>query len=628
MYIIGSFFVIRGRITVGQLILFGEYFSMLFSSLDAVSSRNAQLRTNAPYYSRVFETSPWPGKRTAKMNGLCWARSRPRISATATRRRSRFCRTCPCGLEPGGYTALVGHSGCGKTTLAKLLLLLYHPDAGSIRYDGREASELRRRVLYRHTGMVMQDSYLFNMSIRENLLIAREDATEAELLDACGKASIREFVEGLPKGLDTEIGERGVRLSGGRRQRLAIARALLREPRLLLFDEATSSLDKMSEDRVNEAVREAAGQATLLVISHKPSAVLRAERIVVMDDGRVIDAGTHDELRARNGFTANWQRTKEELDEAGERIHTGALPFSGRGSERLRDWMAQGLDYPYILGHLLFNRMGERRTTPFRMPASFPRSTGNSAARWRRSMSRTGCAPAVTAAFSASLEDAPGRAVSICPPQGRAAGQPVSGQAAHLKRHGHPHSGTGHSRPVRPAAGKWLRAGVLRAGRFRPATRQEIISSRMNRGETVPFVRKVDLPGMPYWEIDINFTLDYQARDSGAVERLLEGRQARIETAEAPLYTLAPADFLLHLCAHLYKEASIYNWVEMGRDLSLYKFSDLYLLLREDLDEALAAEVLERAEACGLKGSVPFPSITPARSFPCAIRSWTGSSRA
>lgn len=253
VYIIGSFFVIRGRITVGQLILFGEYFSMLFSSLDAVSSRNAQLRTNAPYYSRVFETlslareadgeneRPLLGEVEAADIRYGYTPEEPVLQDVSLR------------LEPGGYIALVGHSGCGKTTLAKLLLLLYHPDAGSIRYERREASELRRRVLYRHTGMVMQDSYLFNMSIRENLLIAREDATEAELLDACGKASIREFVEGLPKGLDTEIGERGVRLSGGQRQRLAIARALLREPRLLLFDEATSSLDKMSEDRVNEA---------------------------------------------------------------------------------------------------------------------------------------------------------------------------------------------------------------------------------------------------------------------------------------------------------------------------------------------------------------------------------------
>ena len=302
VYIIGSFFVIRGRITVGQLILFGEYFSMLFSSLDSISSRNAQLRTNAPYYSRVFETlslaqeadgekeQPLLGGVEAADIRYGYTPDEPVLQDVSLR------------VEPGGYTALVGHSGCGKTTLAKLLLLLYHPDTGSVRFDGQEAAELRRRVLYRRIGVVMQDSYLFNMSIRENLLIAKEDATESELLDACEKASIRAFVEGLPNGLDTEIGERGVRLSGGQRQRLAIARALLREPRLLLFDEATSSLDKMSEDRVNEAVREAAGQATLLVISHKPSAVLRAERIVVMDDGRVIDAGTHDELRARNDF--------------------------------------------------------------------------------------------------------------------------------------------------------------------------------------------------------------------------------------------------------------------------------------------------------------------------------------
>lgn len=162
-------------------------------------------------------------------------------------------------IEAGGYTALVGHSGCGKTTLAKLLLLLYRPDSGSIRYDGQEASMFRRHSLYRQIGMVMQDSYLFDMSIRENLLIAKEDATEEELLNACEKANIREFVVGLPQGLDTEIGERGVRLSGGQRQRLTIAGRFCGSPRLLVFDEATSSLDKMSEDRVNESVRAAAG---------------------------------------------------------------------------------------------------------------------------------------------------------------------------------------------------------------------------------------------------------------------------------------------------------------------------------------------------------------------------------
>lgn len=144
--------------------------------------------------------------------------------------------------------------------------------------------------------------------------------------------------------------------------------------------------------------------------------------------------------------------------------------FQDADPERLRDWMAQGLDYPYILGHLLFNRMGERRTTPFRMPASFPRSTGNSAARWRRSMSRTGCAPAVTAAFSASLEGCSGTRRFHTPSSRAAAGQPVSGRAAHLKRHGHPHSGTDI-----PALSDRLREsgfeqGVLRAGRFRPAT--------------------------------------------------------------------------------------------------------------------------------------------------------------
>ncbi len=302
VYIIGSFFVIRGQITVGQLILFGEYFSLLFTSLDAVSGKNAQLRTNAPFYSRVFDTLSLGNETDGEIEQPLVGAVEAQNVGYGYQQEEPVLRDVSLQIEAGGYTALVGHSGCGKTTLAKLLLLLYRPDSGSIRYDGQEASIFRRHSLYRQIGMVMQDSYLFDMSIRENLLIAKEDATEEELLDACEKANIREFVVGLPQGLDTEIGERGVRLSGGQRQRLTIARAILRQPRLLVFDEATSSLDKMSEDRVNESVRAAAEQATLLVISHKPSAVVRAERIVVMDDGRILDAGTHQELYARNAF--------------------------------------------------------------------------------------------------------------------------------------------------------------------------------------------------------------------------------------------------------------------------------------------------------------------------------------
>lgn len=143
--------------------------------------------------------------------------------------------------------------------------------------------------------------------------------------------------------------------------------------------------------------------------------------------------------------------------------------------------------------------------------------------------------------------------------------------------------------------------GSLRGERFVPATRAEIVSSRMNRGETVPFLKRVDLPQMPYCEVDLNFSLDYKARqETDAVARLLSGVSPRIQTEAGPLYTLCPADFLIHLCVHLYKEASVLNWVEMGRDLSLYKFCDLYLLVSEELDETLSWELAAKIEEYGL----------------------------
>lgn len=281
--------------------------------------------------------------------------------------------------------------------------------------------------------------------------------------------------------------------------------------------------------------------------------------------------------------------------------------FQDADPEKLRVWMEAGLDYPYVLGHLLFNRMGGAAYYTLQNTGllSLVNREFRSAleAVYEQNRVRTGSYRRLLDQLGNMLRQASfpyallkgGLLVSRYP-----AGLRTSNDMDILIQAGDI-----------PALSDLLREngfvqGYLRGGQFRPATRREIISSRMNRGETVPFVRKVDLPGMPYWEIDINFTLDYQAKDSGAVARLLEKRQARIDTADAPLYTLAPADFLLHLCAHLYKEASIYNWVEMGRDLSLYKFSDLYLLLREDLDGKLAEEILERAEACGLQGECAY----------------------
>ena len=204
---------------------------------------------------------------------------------------------------PAGRTlALVGPSGAGKTTAAHLLMRFWDPGSGVIRFDGHDLREYRLDDLRDRVALVTQDTYLFNETLRSNILLARPGATEAELADAVRRASLDAFVEALPEGLETRVGERGVRLSGGQRQRVAIARAFLKDAPVLILDEATSHLDAVNEQAVRRALEELMSDRTTIVIAHRLSTVRTADRIVVLDAGRTEEAGSHDELISRGGL--------------------------------------------------------------------------------------------------------------------------------------------------------------------------------------------------------------------------------------------------------------------------------------------------------------------------------------
>lgn len=211
--------------------------------------------------------------------------------------------------EPGQTVALVGSSGAGKSTIASLIPRLYDVDNGVVRIGGVNVSDLTAESLRRTVGMVTQDGHLFHDSIRANLLLAQPEASDAQLWDVLSRARLSELLATLPNGLDTIVGERGYRLSGGERQRLTIARVLLAQPQVVILDEATSHLDATSEAAVQEALGEALSGRTAVVIAHRLSTVLSADRILVVEAGRVIESGTHQELLTAEGRYAELHRT-------------------------------------------------------------------------------------------------------------------------------------------------------------------------------------------------------------------------------------------------------------------------------------------------------------------------------
>jgi ABC-type multidrug transport system fused ATPase/permease subunit len=216
-------------------------------------------------------------------------------------------------MAPGEVVALVGPSGAGKTSIASLLCRFYDPIHGRILVDGHDLRRVQIRSLRRHVAVVLQDTFLFNTTVRENLLYGKPDAGEEEMIAAARAAYAHEFIEQLPQGYDTEIGERGVKLSGGQKQRLALARAILADPRILILDEATSSVDAEAEYLIQQALDEVMKGRTSLVIAHRLSTIRNADKIIALEEGRIREVGDHCELLARGGLYSQLYQRQLEL---------------------------------------------------------------------------------------------------------------------------------------------------------------------------------------------------------------------------------------------------------------------------------------------------------------------------
>jgi ATP-binding cassette subfamily B protein len=309
--------VVAGKLTVGDLVLVNAYLLQLSAPLFLLGMMYREVKQALTDMERLFRLLDEPQDVKDAPGARPLAARRPRVSFEEVRfgydPRRQILGGVDFEIPSGGTIAVVGHSGSGKSTLARLLYRFYEVDGGRILIDGSDLREFTQASLRAAIGIVPQDTVLFNDTIFYNIQYGRPEASRAEVEGAARAAHIHDFIAGLPDGYDTQVGERGLKLSGGEKQRVAIARALLKNPAILIFDEATSALDSQSEKAIQEELDRIQVGRTTLVIAHRLSTVMGADQILVMDAGRIVERGTHAQLLASDGrYTHMWQLQQQE----------------------------------------------------------------------------------------------------------------------------------------------------------------------------------------------------------------------------------------------------------------------------------------------------------------------------